>query len=783
MSTKFHPPMDGQTEKTIKTLEDKLRAYVMEFSGSWEDRLDLIDFSYNNSHHTSIGMTPFEALYRQRFRSPICWDNSTEAIVLEPEMVQEMVEQNYDLFTMEPKESLDGMSARFSSIIDELKNLGRMFEFEDISRKVLRCLTKKWRSKVIAIEESRDLTSLSYQELIGALMAHEIVLDNNEAEPSKGKSMALHASVSDNTESDTEDEKKATESKTSFTNRGCFKCGESNHMIKDCPIWEKIKDKTKREKTKNEFKQVMLASYWGDLDTEDNEGSEDEEVANLCLSNISLDLISDSDDESMISSSECYLKEQILDIAEENHHLKAKAKKIKSKVTANKATTSDWTNAEKLALKSKIKKKEMDSLNQQLKESKTLLSDTKKLHSEMVRVLNKRFQNFRDNYKENNPSKDVELDHFECLKEIQSLKDLLLHARKVVVKEINLCDLDSGCSRFAHISSTILNKLKKWDLVKGLPSINFDQKTLCDSCAHCKYVRSSFKPERVVSTKEPLELAYMDLCRPKKDEKEDMNEPDFRLSRDDPPELDEEDNEIERGTILGSQSFEEGEPSSNDNDVPSVSMKWRYKDSHPMENIIGNLRRGVQTRRELNNFCSFYSFISTIEPTNIKEALAELDWIVAMQEGLQQFERNKVWHLVPRRMKLFQMDVKIAFINGYFNEEVFVEQPPGFLDSKFQNHVYKLDKALYGLKQAPRAWSSEALMNPCFNTLHPYKVPAGKKSCCSDFLPDITPSSARNDDDVFLETTNKYSRDHLHRHHTEPVYLSVSEPGEPLARL
>jgi hypothetical protein len=54
--------------------------------------------------------------------------------------------------------------------------------------------------------------------------------------------------------------------------------------------------------------------------------------------------------------------------------------------------------------------------------------------------------------------------------------------------------------------------------------------------------------------------------------------------------------------------------------------------------------------------------------------------------------------------KLYQMDVKSAFLNGPIKEEVYVEQPPSFEDSEYPNHVYKLSNALYGLKQAPRAW-------------------------------------------------------------------------------
>nr|GFB98549.1 putative reverse transcriptase domain-containing protein [Tanacetum cinerariifolium] len=63
MSTANHPQIDGQSERTIQTLEDMLRACVLDFEKGWDRHLSLVEFSYNNSYHTSIKAAPFEALY------------------------------------------------------------------------------------------------------------------------------------------------------------------------------------------------------------------------------------------------------------------------------------------------------------------------------------------------------------------------------------------------------------------------------------------------------------------------------------------------------------------------------------------------------------------------------------------------------------------------------------------------------------------------------------------------------------------------------------------------
>ncbi|KAI3797157.1 hypothetical protein L1987_32410 [Smallanthus sonchifolius] len=89
LSTAYHPQTDGQTERTIQTLEDMLRACVIDFGGNWDAHLTLIEFSYNNSYHTSINMAPFEALYGRKCRSPICWNEIGEAQITGPELIQE----------------------------------------------------------------------------------------------------------------------------------------------------------------------------------------------------------------------------------------------------------------------------------------------------------------------------------------------------------------------------------------------------------------------------------------------------------------------------------------------------------------------------------------------------------------------------------------------------------------------------------------------------------------------------------------------------------------------
>jgi len=88
LSFAYHPQTDGQSERTIQSLKDLLRACVLEDSGNWDKHLPLIKFTYNNSFHSSIGMTPYKALYGRKRRTHLCWFEFREKLLLGSELIQ-----------------------------------------------------------------------------------------------------------------------------------------------------------------------------------------------------------------------------------------------------------------------------------------------------------------------------------------------------------------------------------------------------------------------------------------------------------------------------------------------------------------------------------------------------------------------------------------------------------------------------------------------------------------------------------------------------------------------
>ena len=88
-STTFHPQTDGHPERVIQILEDMLRSCVIDYEGSWDRHIPLVEFVYNNSFQSSIGMAPYEALYGQKCRTPLCWTKLSKKKVIGPDLIQE----------------------------------------------------------------------------------------------------------------------------------------------------------------------------------------------------------------------------------------------------------------------------------------------------------------------------------------------------------------------------------------------------------------------------------------------------------------------------------------------------------------------------------------------------------------------------------------------------------------------------------------------------------------------------------------------------------------------
>ncbi|GJV24120.1 zf-CCHC domain-containing protein [Tanacetum coccineum] len=224
----------------------------------------------------------------------------------------DLLVQQYEQFTIPEEESIDNGFARFNTIITSLKALDEGFSNKNYVRKFLRALHPKWRPKVMAIKESKDLTSLSLDELIGNLKVYKVIIEK-DSEMVKGKreqirSLALKAkkesSDEDSSTSDSEgeeyamamrdfkeffkrrgrfviqphDERKSSQlnkdDKNEKSERKCCKCGDPNHLIRECS-----------KLLRNYNQRAFVGGSWSDSDEDEEEKTKDKKCLMAKASN------------------------------------------------------------------------------------------------------------------------------------------------------------------------------------------------------------------------------------------------------------------------------------------------------------------------------------------------------------------------------------------------------------------------------------------------------------------------------------------------------------------
>ncbi|GJV65745.1 copia protein [Tanacetum coccineum] len=213
--------------------------------------------------------------------------------------------------------------------------------------------------------------------------------------------------------------------------------------------------------------------------------------------------------------------------------------------------------------------------------------------------------------------------------------------------------------RLGHANMYLIESLASKELVRNLPKLKFDE-YFCDACKIRKQAYISHKAKNIVSMTRCLELLHMDLFGPSTVRSYGGN----------------------HYTLVIVDDYSSSQPKN----MTIIGTKWVFRNKLD--------ENGVVSQNKARLVAQGYNQQEGIDYNETYAPVARLESIMIL-----------LAYACALDFKLFQMDVKSPFLNGFINEEVYVAKPSGFIEFKKPDHVYKLKKALYVLKQAPKAWN------------------------------------------------------------------------------
>ncbi|KAE8679315.1 hypothetical protein F3Y22_tig00111402pilonHSYRG01195 [Hibiscus syriacus] len=565
----------------------------------------------------------------------------------------------FEMLKMKNTETIDDYISRVKAVVNEMKRNGESLDDVRVIEKILWSLTRKFDYVVVAIEESKDLSLISTDELVGSLQAHEQKIKQNEDSENLEQALLSKINVNEG------------EASSSYTRgrgnhggyRGRYGGGRGTHGRGDETVHGRV---TFGDDSHTEIKgkgEVMITQRNG----EKKYISDVYYVPALKSNIISLGQL-------LEKGYEVQMKNRSLAIKNKEGELIAQAV-----MTRNRLFTIYIESGEVKCMKTAIKDDSCLPIEQ---------------------MSNKKREVYAPNEAWNEQKPGVgHLKIFGCI--------AYAHVPEQTRKKLD--DRGEKCIFIGYdkISKAyrLYNPLTKKIII--LRDVEFDE---------ADYWRWSKEEKKV----EGLFFKDDDLIN--QDEQADDQGPQQNVSS-------------------SSNSSNDASNIIEDPEVPPIEVRRSTRERRMPERY---------NDYELNNVSLFYLLVNS-DPITYEEAVEDDKWRNAMDEEIVSIERNDTWELTrqlechnpigvkwvyktqtnkegkvdkhkarlvvkgyklltavaaQKGWKIYQMDMKSAFLNGYLEEEVYIEQPPGYIKKGHEDKVYRLNKALYGLKQAPRAWNT-----------------------------------------------------------------------------